>query len=119
MVTSLKELKSRLGEFLANPEVESEFRVWFAEALRDAHKSTDSAVEALAHEIMWAFLDQKRGLCTSAELLEELTRLVTQPYVCYDPNGVETSTTSSAPLEAAEIVLGASRVAVGCASVSS
>lgn len=78
MLTSAKELRNRLREFLADVNKEQEFREWFALALRDSHKSgTD--VEALAHEIMWVFLDQRRGLCSPEELSKELQHLTVVP----------------------------------------
>lgn len=58
MMASVKELKERLGAFLADPGKEDEFRCWFALVLRDSHEVP--AVEALAHKIMWTFYDQKR-----------------------------------------------------------
>lgn len=67
------ELRNRLKDFLDNPSKEDEFRLWFAEVLRDSHKNPD--VESLAHEIVWAFMDQRRGIRTSAELMRDLSQM--------------------------------------------
>ena len=119
MVTSAKELKQRLAAFLADPTQEEEFRTWFALMLRDAHRQSDTAVETLAHEVMWAFYDQKRGLCTSEELMAELTRLATaDPVVRFgEPLYSVVTGSSTVPQPAAELVTGASQVDVGRASV--
>lgn len=75
MITSTKELKQRLANFLADPKQEQDFRVWFASVLRDAHQLEDPETEALAHEIMWIFYDNSRGFCTVVQLTERLTKL--------------------------------------------
>jgi hypothetical protein len=118
-VTSVKELKQRLGEFLADSKSENLFRDWFALVLRDAHRS-DAAVEQLAHKIMWAFLDQKRGLCSPKELMDELTRLATDPGVYFgaEPFPVKADTTSTGLQEVPAFVLEGSPIGVGFASVS-
>src|SRR5271157_1653546 len=104
MVTSTKELKQRLGQFLADPQSEHSFRDWFALVLRDAHQS-GSDVETLAHEIMWAYLDQKRGLCTPAELLETLNQLATPCDVLFDVKPSVTMAYTSMVQEEPELVL--------------
>lgn len=119
MVTS-KELKQRLVTFLEDPAQEQEFRTWFALVLRDVHASNDPTVEALAHEIMWAFYDQKRGLSSVAELTEQLRRLATESGVHFGPEPFSVMATTSTDLRAAPAyVFEASRVGVGLASVSS
>ena len=130
-MTSTKELRQRLATFLAEPDQEQDFRAWFALVLQDVHKS-DPATETLAHDIMWAFYDQRRGLCTPSELMCELTRLATDSGVqcgelrpiafsngCVEPFPVKSDTTSTGLQEAAPFVLEASQVDVGFASVSS
>jgi len=119
-VTSVKELRQRLATFLEKPEQEQEFRAWFALMLRDAHLN-DPAVEVLAHEIMWAFYDQRHGVCTAAELTEELIRLAKDPAVHFGPEPfpVETANTSTYLQQAAAFVFEASQVDVRFASESS
>jgi len=98
-VTSVKELKKRLGEFLAYPQSEQDFRDWFALALRDAHKSGEAA-EVLAHKIVWAFLDHKRGFYSTSELVSNLSVLAKpDPEIFWgsQPFAVVTGTTSNDP----------------------
>ena len=110
MMTSVKELKERLRAFLADPEDAKGFQSWFALALRD---DLDPATETLAHEIMWAYLDQKRGLCTAAELGEILNQLASPCDVLFGvESSVTTGYTSSDPQEVAAFVLGGLRVGV-------
>lgn len=112
MVTSTKELKQRLAAFLADPAQEGDFRVWFALALRDVHKSGDPALEGLAHDIMWAFYDQRNGLCTAEELTETLVELATDSAILYGAQQFAVQTGSSTHLqEAAGIVV--QRVGIG------
>jgi hypothetical protein len=113
MVTSVKEIKQRLSAFLADPDSEHDFREWFALMLRDVHLSNDQSAEALAHEIMWAFYDQKRGLCSGSKLMDELKRLATDPgvYFVEGTNSVTTGTTSTGLQVAAGIA--AQQVGVG------
>jgi hypothetical protein len=92
-MTSVKEIKERLQAFLADPEDAKGFQSWFALALRD---DQDPATETLAHEIMWAYLDQKRGLCTVAELTKILNQLATPCEVLFEEQpSVKTGYTSS------------------------
>lgn len=118
MVTSVKELRDRLREFLADAGKEQEFRDWFALALRDSHKS-GADVESLAHEIMWAFLDRKRGVYSGQQLADELQRLtVTQEQWVADPRTL-VSTDALVKPQAAEraFVVGTSQVEIGPALV--
>lgn len=118
-MTSVKEIRQRLSVFLTDPEQEQEFRTWFALMLRDVHMSSEFGAEALAHEIMWAFHDQRRGLYTPGELMDELKRLATDSgvYFASDPFQVR-SGTSNDLRQAAALVLEGSRLDVGFASVS-
>lgn len=75
MSTSVNVLKERLREFLADPSLESEFRVWFVNELRNAHLEDDKELESLLHTIQRAFSDAAEGLCTPAELNDFLTDL--------------------------------------------
>lgn len=113
-MTSVKEIKERLKAFLDDPDLEQEFRDWFALALRDVHKSNDPTAEALAHEIVWAFHDQRRGLCSPRQLMDELTRLATDPGVHFgaEPFQVKADATSTSLLEVPAIVLGTVQVGV-------
>jgi hypothetical protein len=108
MLTSAKELRDRLSAFLADPNLEDNFRDWFAQALRDSHKSGED-VEALAHDVMWAFADYRRGLYTSAQLREELDRLsadTSDDWLGNDNAAVKTDV-SSTTLQILEVFPGA------------
>lgn len=117
-MTSLKELKERLRAFLADPEQEQDFRSWFALVLRDAHLSKDPAVGELAHEVMWAFDDQRRGMTTPAELASTLASLATPtPEVHFElPESVTTGTSTTDLQTARGFDLGVLQVDVRCAS---
>jgi len=111
-MTSTKELRQRLATFLAEPEREQDFRAWFALVLRDAHKS-DPATETLAHDIMWAFYDQRRGLCAPEQLTETLVKLATDSYLSATQLSVETGASNGDPQGSAATL----QVGAGCASV--
>ena len=75
MPASVNVLKERLRDFLHEPSLESEFRVWFAHELRNAHKSEDMELESLLHTVQRAFSDAAAGRYSPAELTEFLTDL--------------------------------------------
>lgn len=75
MATSVNDLKDRLRKFLSGDEPDEEFRVWFALALRDAHKANDPDFESLAHAVQGAFSDAASGLYTSDQLEQVLSSL--------------------------------------------
>jgi hypothetical protein len=95
----VKEIKDRLRAFLADPEQEQEFRVWFALMLRDVHSANNVEAEALAHQIVATFARQEHGPDAPRQLTTELTQLVSESeagvYFATDPFSVKTGTASS------------------------
>lgn len=83
MTPLVTEMKQRLRDFLANPRLEEEFRVWFALSLRNVHKADDPEAEALAHAVQQVFSDAGRGLYNSDALMAALSRLATPATVAH------------------------------------
>ena len=63
-MTSVNDIRKRLGQYVAGTSTLVEFQEWL-----DRQESIDESAQKLAHSIEWAFCDLERG--GSAELLRQ------------------------------------------------
>jgi len=87
-----KEVREQVARYLAGALQPADFHDWFAHVLRDAHKS-GGEVEALVHDIEWAFCDLERGILPD-DVRRTLLRLAT-PSVVIGPVQSENDTSYS------------------------
>jgi len=73
MSTLVKEIKTRLSQYLVGESNAGEFQIWFASLLCDLSPAEPDAL-ALAHAIEWAFADAERGLA-AAKVRNNLSQL--------------------------------------------
>jgi hypothetical protein len=74
-MVSSNDLRDRLQKFLADPQTNGDFRLWFASLLADVRNENSVEVESLVHAIHLAFSDAAEGLYTPEQLREHLAEL--------------------------------------------